>query len=517
YNIYSSDTNLLFSTTTATSTVFYGLTNGNTYNFYLTALNNVGESASSTIFSATPYTFPDAPTPATATAGDNTQANLTWTTPTFDGGSVLTSYYITNDKGIATTTIATTSLSAAITGLANNTTYTFSVYAINAAGTSTSAITNTILTVPVAPNLTLISGDSCSDGIAKLSWNSVAGASGYIIYRDGTEVIKTWNTYYDDRALTLNREYAYTVRAYNATGNSLSSNSQSITASFSCGSIPLVNYPENTNPYPSTPTPSATVATTTPTTTVSTTTVPGNATSTTNIIPGVTGNNTNNTGNGSTGNTTTTKPVVLPVTPDNINYTPTTCDPYLNSYIQLGKKNNPEEVKKLQIFLNDYENANLIVDGIYKAQDVKAVNAFQLKYKQDVLSFWGLHTPTGWVYISTQKAINRVYCEQTKQLSCPYFKATTNLKTIPTPDEILKIKVFLNNTQNENLNTSDNTFNTDLTNAVKRFQAKYATNILKPWRLTKPTGTWYQSTRKYADELLGCFYPVRLDNGVVLK
>ncbi|MEI6627386.1 MAG: fibronectin type III domain-containing protein [bacterium] len=510
YNIYNSDTNILLSTTTATSTIFYGLTNGTTYNFYVTAVNILGESASSTIVSATPYTIPDAPTPATATAGDNTQANLTWTTPVFNGGSVLTNYYITNDKGIATTTVATTSLSATITGLINNTNYTFAVYALNTAGTSTSAITNTILTVPQAPTLTLTSGTDCSDGIAKLSWNAVTGATGYRVYRNSVEIIRTENTFYDDRALALNSSYTYTVRAYNATGNSLNSNTSNITAGFSCGSAPMVNYPENTNPYPSIPTPSTPVVIIPSVIAVTTTTLNTTVTTTPIVV--------DNTNNGSTGNTTTTKPIVLPATPDNINYTPNTCEPYLNSYIQLGsKKNNPEEVKKLQTFLNDYENANLAVDGIYKAQDVKVVNAFQLKYKQDVLRFWGLNTPTGWVYISTQKAINRVYCEQTKQLTCPYFKATTNFKTTPTPEEILKIKAFLNNTQDENLDITNSALDLNLTNAIKRFQAKYATNILKPWNLNKPTGTWYQSTRKYADEVLGCFYPMRLDNGVVLK
>ena len=166
--------------------------------------------------------------------------------------------------------------------------------------------------------------------------------------------------------------------------------------------------------------------------------------------------------------------------------------------------------------MNTYEGTTLVVDGVYKTVDMNAVKAFQIKNRKDVLDFWNMKNPSGYVYISTQKAINRVYCEHTKELKCPYFNPTT-ARTNPAPAEVIKIRKFLNETQNENISTTNIVFDTELVNAVKRFQVKYADHILKPWNLTKPTGLWYQSTRKYADEQLGCFYPMRLDNGVVVE
>lgn len=199
---------------------------------------------------------------------------------------------------------------------------------------------------------------------------------------------------------------------------------------------------------------------------------------------------------------------------DTSGYKPTSCAPYLTSYIQFGSKNNSEDVKKLQTFLNTYEGAQLIVDGVYKQVDVDAVKVFQEKHR-DVLSFWNLKKPTGYVYVATQKAINRIYCEKTKGFACPYFN--TYLKKGDSNTEVLKVKMFLNNTQSENLSLSSTTYDDETTSAVKRFQVKYKSKILTPWGIAQPSGRWYQSTKKAADEVLGCFAPVRLDNGKVLE
>lgn len=57
YNIYNSVNNTLATTTSgAMSVTFSGLTNGNTYSYYVTAVNSTGESASSSVASAIPKT-----------------------------------------------------------------------------------------------------------------------------------------------------------------------------------------------------------------------------------------------------------------------------------------------------------------------------------------------------------------------------------------------------------------------------------------------------------------------------
>jgi hypothetical protein len=195
-------------------------------------------------------------------------------------------------------------------------------------------------------------------------------------------------------------------------------------------------------------------------------------------------------------------------------YTPSECTPYLTTFIRLGAQNDVDEVKRLQVFLNEYEGELLFADGLYKEVDAAAVRRFQQKYS-DVLAFWNITQPTGYVYITTQKAINKNYCEKTKQLTCPYF--TEYLQQGDVSDEVSKVRVFLNNVSGANLDTASRIYDTAVAEAVRVFQAKYAEKVLKPWGLSAPTGRWYQSTKKSANDMLGCFAPVRLDNGMVLE
>lgn len=69
----------------------------------------------------------------------------------------------------------------------------------------------------------------------------------------------------------------------------------------------------------------------------------------------------------------------------------------------------------MQKFLNDLEGNKLAVNGTYDAATLAAVNAFQSKYASDVLVPWGTNQPTGFVYYTTQKEINTIYCHFTKQ------------------------------------------------------------------------------------------------------
>jgi hypothetical protein len=80
-------------------------------------------------------TAPGAPTNVQATAGD-AAANVSWTAPASDGGSVITGYEVT--PYIGSTPQVSTSVenvtATQITGLTNGTTYTFKVKAVNGVG-----------------------------------------------------------------------------------------------------------------------------------------------------------------------------------------------------------------------------------------------------------------------------------------------------------------------------------------------------------------------------------------------
>jgi len=80
-----------------------------------------------------------APTSVSATAG-NAQATVSWTAPADDGGYSITDYAVqfSSNGGTSWTTFAdstSTTTTATVTGLTNDTAYVFRVAAINGAGT----------------------------------------------------------------------------------------------------------------------------------------------------------------------------------------------------------------------------------------------------------------------------------------------------------------------------------------------------------------------------------------------
>jgi galactose oxidase-like protein/fibronectin type III domain protein/kelch motif-containing protein len=143
----------------ATGTTISGLTNGDSYTFTVTATNAVGTGpASGPSNAVTPQapTVPATPTGVAATAG-NASATVSWTAPS-NGGSPISSYTVTPYLGgtAQTTTTVTGSPPATIatvTGLTNGQSYTFTVAATNAVGTSppsapSNAVTPSLATPP---------------------------------------------------------------------------------------------------------------------------------------------------------------------------------------------------------------------------------------------------------------------------------------------------------------------------------------------------------------------------------
>lgn len=95
------------------------------------------------------------------------------------------------------------------------------------------------------------------------------------------------------------------------------------------------------------------------------------------------------------------------------------CELYLLKYIKLGADNDPEEVKKLESFLNEYLGLDLPIDGVYDKRDFEAVKQFQLLMKDKILGPWvelgclpNVNTPTGYVYKTTKWAINSSFCPE---------------------------------------------------------------------------------------------------------
>ena len=156
-----------------------------------------------------PATAPSAPTGVTATAG-NGAADVTWTAPSDDGGSAVTSSTVTAQPGGATCTTDTTACT--VTGLSNGTAYTFTVTATNAAGTSEASAPSAPVTPFGAPGtrgsvaLAVSAEAACVDGKPRVTvqvrnaervpvlvaatspWR---GVGGWLVW-PGSTVQKTW-------------------------------------------------------------------------------------------------------------------------------------------------------------------------------------------------------------------------------------------------------------------------------------------------------------------------------------
>lgn len=169
---YSADGNTwnLFNDGVSASTgaTVTGLTNGTNYTFRVFAINAVGTALTPVSTSAKPATLPGAISGLTATAGNN-RVTLSWSAPT-TGGSVITDYEVEYSTDGTTWSIfndgVSDATSAVVTGLTNNTAYSFRVFAINGVGaqTTSSNIASATPAVPVGPpgtpSLTnVVSGD----------------------------------------------------------------------------------------------------------------------------------------------------------------------------------------------------------------------------------------------------------------------------------------------------------------------------------------------------------------------
>jgi hypothetical protein len=151
YNLYrginpSGENGMPYATgITSTSYTDTTVTQGTTYFYKVTALNSVGESPASNEASAKPASIPTAPLNLIARTSSTRGVTLTWTPPSSDGGSTITTYQIYRSRSAGSETSYVTVTAICTTGTCTATyndsittrgrTYYYQVAAINPIGT----------------------------------------------------------------------------------------------------------------------------------------------------------------------------------------------------------------------------------------------------------------------------------------------------------------------------------------------------------------------------------------------
>jgi RHS repeat-associated protein len=247
YAVYENGATTPVTTTSGTGTTatVTGLSPSTTYTFTIAALGAGGTAGSqSTSVTATTNMLPPAPpTGLTVTGTTDNSVTLSWTAPS---GTV--SGYSVYENGGSTSVASSTSTSATVTGLNASQTYTFTVEATNAGGSSTpsaSVSATTAAPPPAAPTGLTVTGTTSSS--VSLSWTAPSGpVTGYYVYQVVQTIIGPTQEQLSNVTVTgttavvtgLSRSTSYTldVAGYNISGTG--SYSSTVTARTGSTSAP---------------------------------------------------------------------------------------------------------------------------------------------------------------------------------------------------------------------------------------------------------------------------------------
>jgi chitodextrinase len=212
-----------------------GLSPSTSYSYTVSAQDAAGNTSAASVAAlvTTPAlpdtTPPTVPTNVAAVATGATAVTVSWAAASDDVGVVR---YLVFRAGVQVGT--STSLSYPDTGLAPSTSYTYAVFAQDAAGnTSPTSATATITTPaladttkPTVPtNLKVTATNATSTALTWTASTDNVGVTRYLVFRGGVQIGTSATATYADSGLTAKTSYSYTVAAQDAASNTSSASS----------------------------------------------------------------------------------------------------------------------------------------------------------------------------------------------------------------------------------------------------------------------------------------------------
>ena len=222
-----------------------GLSNETTYTVTVAATNSVGRGPASNALSTRPGVAPSVPRSLAANPNLQSGIGLTWQPPALQGSSAASGYRIyraaAGENAATLLAIVGNVTSFTDTAVSNGASYTYQVAAVNGFGEGprTAPLAATRGTAPSAPRS--LSASASGQGIS-VSWlppssNGGSALTNYRIYRGTTAanatplatVAGTASTYVD-KSVAKKTSYVYLVTAVNVLGESVASNTVTITS-----------------------------------------------------------------------------------------------------------------------------------------------------------------------------------------------------------------------------------------------------------------------------------------------
>ena len=205
---------------------------------YYVQVTDTTSSAVSNVQQVKPFSVPAAPTGVSASRVTNTEASVSWSAPSNNGGSAITGYeitaYIGDEPQKTVFDFTPSSTTANVTGLTEGSSYTFAVSAENAYGTGPLSSDSNEIIMAIPPTSPTITTATPGSTWVNLSWDapSSSGGSpvtGYTItsYISGVSqgdasttpaVLDGTSTSAHVQGLTNGVTYTFTVTAHNKAG-----------------------------------------------------------------------------------------------------------------------------------------------------------------------------------------------------------------------------------------------------------------------------------------------------------